>query len=363
MAITIEESKLLAIFIQTLLYGAYVVLFVMTCWVLISRRPREQPIHKTMLVIAIAMFVLATMQLITNYIRIIRAFTQWPGGPKAYFGRFSEFTQLFGSTLYIAQTLVGDGILLYRCYIVWNSRFRIIAFPTLLLAGSTATGVGILYSFSQLTPETKIFVPQLKKWIISFFSLTLVTNIICTSLIAFRIWYVNHQCTAFSSRSLRPVLRLVIESGAIYSITLLVLLILYKTHSWFQYVVVDAVSPIIGLVFTMIIVRIGLGLTSPTGQTSSTWANTHPRYYHRGRPPCGASDSENSFPARGYALHFQNVDQQGHPVQLEPLKTALNDMSAVSIMMETKTMHRIGTEEDLRAGSGTRVDGIPWMNR
>ena len=35
---------------------------------------------------------------------------------------------------------------------------------------------------------------------------------------------------------------LVIESGAIYSATLMTLLILYKTGSWFQYVLLDAVS-------------------------------------------------------------------------------------------------------------------------
>lgn len=36
---------------------------------------------------------------------------------------------------------------------------------------------------------------------------------------------------------------LVIESGAIYSATLTTLLILYKTQSWFQYVLLDAVCP------------------------------------------------------------------------------------------------------------------------
>jgi hypothetical protein len=34
---------------------------------------------------------------------------------------------------------------------------------------------------------------------------------------------------------------LVIESGAIYSATLTILIILYKVESWFQYVIVDAV--------------------------------------------------------------------------------------------------------------------------
>lgn len=48
-----------------------------------------------------------------NYTRIIRAFItsrNAPGGPAAYFNQLSEFTQIFGSTLYVAQTLIGDAV-------------------------------------------------------------------------------------------------------------------------------------------------------------------------------------------------------------------------------------------------------------
>lgn len=45
----------------------------------------------------------------------------------------------------------------------------------------------------------------------------------------------------FVQSSYRPVMILVIESGAVYSATLISLLILYKQSSWFQYVLLDAV--------------------------------------------------------------------------------------------------------------------------
>lgn len=45
----------------------------------------------------------------------------------------------------------------------------------------------------------------------------------------------------FGSHSYQPILFLVLESGAVYSATLTALLILYKTGSWFQYVLLDAV--------------------------------------------------------------------------------------------------------------------------
>lgn len=48
-----------------------------------------------------------------NFTRIIKAFIIFknePGGPAAFFNELSEFTQIFGSTIYIGQTLIGDGV-------------------------------------------------------------------------------------------------------------------------------------------------------------------------------------------------------------------------------------------------------------
>lgn len=271
MPIPPDEAKLISIFIQSVLYGAYTVLFILTNWVLVHRRPRRRPVHKTMFVISLVMFTLATMHVAVNYARIWKAFIIYrddPGGPAAFFNELSEFTQIFGSTIYVAQTLVGDGVVLYRCHIVWGRKFIIIAFPCLLYLGSIVTGVGILYSFARVVPQADIFVTELQKWIVSFFTSTFVTNVVCTALVAYRIWSINRQTVVFTGYDMRPVVFLVVESGAVYSITLLALLILYKVKSWFQYVLLDAVSPIVGLVFSMIIIRIGLGITSVGGETA-----------------------------------------------------------------------------------------------
>ncbi|KAI0352623.1 hypothetical protein OH77DRAFT_1408706, partial [Trametes cingulata] len=262
-------AKLVSIFIQTLLYGAYSVVFILTIWVLLSKRRSHKPTRDPMVWISVVMFVMATMHIGINYTRIIRAFVIFrdePGGPAAYFNELSEFTQIFGSTIYIAQTLIGDSVVLYRCYLVWGD-VRVVILPFILLLGSTVSGVGILYSFARVVPQAEIFVDELQHWILSFFSLTLTTNIICTGLVAFRIWDMNRAILNFASRSYQPILFLVLESGAVYSATLTALLILYKSSSWFQYVLLDAISPIVGLVFSMIIIRIGLGITTVRGSS------------------------------------------------------------------------------------------------
>lgn len=54
-----------------------------------------------------------------NYTRIIKAFIIYrnaPGGPAAFFNQLSEFTQIFGSTVYVAQTLIGDSVVVRLNY-------------------------------------------------------------------------------------------------------------------------------------------------------------------------------------------------------------------------------------------------------
>lgn len=276
MPFSAAESKLVSIFVQSILYGAYASLFFNTSNLLLSTRHTLHRRTDHMLIVSVVIFVVATMHIATNFSRIIFAFivhANDPGGPAAFFNKLSNFTQMFGSTLYVLQTLIGDALVLYRCYAVWERRLSIVALPILLLLASTATGIGILYAFDKVKPEASIFVVQLGHWITAFFSTTFATNVICTALVAYRVWAINRKRISFRTHHLRSVMLLIVESGAAYSATLLALLILYNADSWFQYVVLDAVSPIVGIVFSIIMLRIATGVSSEEGQTALIESN------------------------------------------------------------------------------------------
>lgn len=272
MAFPPDEAKLVSIFVQTFLYGAYSVLFAITTWLFFRGSTRNALFiaRRRMLLVSISLFAIATAHVSVNFTRIIKAFIVYrnaPGGPASFFNRLSEFTQMFGSTLYVAQTLLGDALVIWRCYLAWDKNLFVIGFPILLLFGSTVTGIGILYYFDRVVPQADIFVKQLQQWIISFFSMTLATNLIGTGLVAYRLWHINNKGFKQSHRRLYPVLLVIVESGAIYSAALLILLILYKRDSWFQYVILDAISPLVGIVFSVIMYRILAGVTSIRGET------------------------------------------------------------------------------------------------
>ena len=63
------------------------------------------------------------------------------------------------------------------------------------------------------------------------------------ALIAAKIWKINSFSSQIVGHSLTPVMLVVIESGAIYSCTLIALLGCYLTNSWAQYLLLDLVKP------------------------------------------------------------------------------------------------------------------------
>ena len=126
------------------------------------------------------------------------------------------------------------------------------------LFSNLVTGFGAIISFSEVSPETQVF--SFAKWVAAFFAATLAPNVICTctfpywdsissidltcsAMIAFRIWSVDRACGKYreTKSTLKPVLAIVIESGAIYSASLTILLIVYLSHNWAHFIVIYAV--------------------------------------------------------------------------------------------------------------------------
>ena len=86
----------------------------------------------------------------------------------------------------------------------------------------------------------------------TIYSLAFVQNSITTSLIAYRIWSQDRRSVAAgissggSKSSLIPVIRIVVESAAIYLLELLVLIILYALKHNAQFILQEAVVPTVG---------------------------------------------------------------------------------------------------------------------
>ncbi|KNZ75249.1 hypothetical protein J132_03904 [Termitomyces sp. J132] len=166
--------------------------------------------------------------------------------PKAYLefkGNFQWWSDV-SLCLYVVQTWLGDSVLIYRCYMAWNKNIRMIVFSVItslvgLAFGIAATAIGA--GSTTYSNREKNLTPL----IITFYAMAMGTNCITTSLIVSRI----------SNDPLSRAIRITVEAGLIYSISLIVLLIIYLTHHNSQFGVQRVLVQIIAITFNLIIIH------------------------------------------------------------------------------------------------------------
>ncbi|KAF8506468.1 hypothetical protein JB92DRAFT_3145441 [Gautieria morchelliformis] len=281
MPLRLDVAVLVGLILQSFFYGVFQVLFIACVYVLLYNGRTSERVNWHFLITAILMwiligvnFALSWSRIMDGFIALQPAFREDPGAIIAYFASLNQWKEVTRTGVYVALTAVADSLFIYRLYIVWGRSKLIVVLPILLLCGSITSGVGIEVVIG--TTTSGLFASSLAGWATSFFSISLVQNVITTFLIVYRIWRVNmNVARGLGNRSLWPVMAVILESGAIYSSTLLVLLAAYVSNSFVQYVALDMLVPIIGITFTLIIVRVGLGLSqSPSGGRVAP--STHP---------------------------------------------------------------------------------------
>ena len=157
----------------------------------------------------------------------------------------------------------------YRCWIVWEKNYYIIALPLVLLISNTGTwrarynqyaaltwgplvcGIYVCWLFSKIA-NASIFAARLTHFISTFFGIGLAQNIITTSLIAFCIWRRDKAVSILNAggrSSLMPVVHILVESAAIYVAAMLILVILYALNQNTQYIVLETITPTVVCIY------------------------------------------------------------------------------------------------------------------
>ncbi|KAF5328503.1 hypothetical protein D9758_017326 [Tetrapyrgos nigripes] len=252
-----DTAALLALSLESGFYGVSTYMFAETMKELLF----GGKFNRRMAIVASLFFVLSTAHVIIDIIRIKIGFIDqrdiFEGGPAAY---FSQTLPLFSvrSSIYVAQTLLADAVVVYRCYMVWYPVVRwIVVVPLSLWLGLLVTSVGALYNLGVASASgggAEIF--AFGKWIDGFFAMSLTTNLVGTGLLAYRIWKINQSSSEFQSKGIMvPVFRVVIDAGILYSIVLIITLAFFEARSNMQTILIDMLMPIISISFYMIIIR------------------------------------------------------------------------------------------------------------
>ncbi|KAJ7453171.1 hypothetical protein FB451DRAFT_1520346 [Mycena latifolia] len=219
--------------------GIYLVLFCICIYILLHR-PRNLA-NTILLVTAISLFTLSSIQAIFN---IILGSADIDGIDIPY-----DNIAMANNMIYIANNVLADGLVIYRCYVIWGHNIYVVILPIIMLIVTSIFGWDILLP---LPP---------------FFELSLATNVLVTGLTAGRIWWICRQARAYlktdAQKQYVSSISIVVESGVMYSAAVLTYLILGAIPSAevVQNPIVEMLSQVVGIVPTLIIVRVGLGLS------------------------------------------------------------------------------------------------------
>ncbi|KAJ7747022.1 hypothetical protein B0H16DRAFT_1888932 [Mycena metata] len=253
----LENTFIVAAWLETCLYGIYFSLFwfsvyINSRWTRNGHRPSQ-----VMFVSSILMFAVATAHVAMSCYRMIRGFVDFgnaSGGPVSFLAVISHWTHIFNDVLFTIQILLGDAMAVYRCWILWNRDYKFVILPCCLLLVSLVSGVKVCTGVA----DASGFDTTLSTWITLSFSVAVVQNIITTTLMALRLWLTERKSTRFrmDSGAFLPVIRILVESAALYLFLEILLLAFSSLNYNVQYILLDAMTPVIGITFGLITVRI-----------------------------------------------------------------------------------------------------------
>ncbi|KAF9010828.1 hypothetical protein BDQ17DRAFT_1299432 [Cyathus striatus] len=184
----------------------------------------------------------------------------YPGGPNAYTVDFYNHPINMSSfASYIMMGWLGDGLVLYRFFLLWNFSYRMFIGPAMIYIASVVMSIALMIAISKGSFWTDAAV----KFGVAYWSLSISLNVILTLLISGRLWYFRRRIKAVlgaeHTSTYTSVLSMLVESAALYSITLTIFVISYARGSAFQNVVLPPFGMISGIAPILIIFRVAKG--------------------------------------------------------------------------------------------------------
>ncbi|KAF4585128.1 hypothetical protein EYR40_001965 [Pleurotus pulmonarius] len=159
--------------------------------------------------------------------------------------------------------------MVYRLLIVWDRSWRILIFPALITAGLIAAGINVVVSFARSpeTPAAQLFANASSRWITIASTMSLAPS-------SFVQVKPNGHCfNGVQNMDYSP------NGSEINSKSDHAFVAVLVNHP-FLFIVLDATSTAIGIAFSLIIVRVALGLGCENNQTT-TLVRSRPELIYR----------------------------------------------------------------------------------
>jgi len=277
----------------TLLYGVNVMVFSTCMYVLAQRRSKGMGVPWFILVGTTAQFLVATIHVGNSWRMLIEAFIWNAQIPNASFNYWVDDprkpTEVITKLLPIINSGFADIVLIWRLYVIWDRHKLICIIPIITVVAYTITYLCGIVKLVSLTGNNFFVISQ---YFVAGLIMSATTHASVTCLVAGKIWWNTRGIISAGiyHSGTRPmsVFWTVIESGAIYSISVIIAVVFAALKTQAGGFLVDIIIQLSGIIPTLIIVRAGLGLTFDFTEPTLT---THPMEFHIGLKATAARDT------------------------------------------------------------------------
>ncbi|KAJ7171028.1 hypothetical protein C8R46DRAFT_1262022 [Mycena filopes] len=308
----LDRAQLVGTLLESVMYGTYIMLFIKH-GILLRRKATKTWAFAYLLGTSASLFCLITVHIILDMMRVVAAFTDDPATPFAaahYYGDFDALLSVFRTSVYNALTIISDAFIVYRCFLVWGKSFWISAIPFLLFVADFATAVWYTAALREAHTGYFFTTVAVTSRVKFFYSFTLAVNLLCTLLISYKIWVTDRAVVGrFGDGYLMSrIVPAVVESAAVYSALLIALIVTSVVGSEVMFVILNMISPVIGLVFSAVIVRVSAdNYAASTFQSSTLHIPNNERSRRTGRSH-GHTDQPNGLEIRLEQITHTHTD-------------------------------------------------------
>jgi len=166
--------------------------------------------------------------------------------------------EIVRTAIFQSEILIGNLVMIYRMYHIYDRSLLACAVPSVATIGLLAINCGLTNQLRSLKSPADS--KSLDDWSAACFSLTVFNNVFMSAAISLRLWKV-HQETIVSDVTMKysiilRAMRALVESAVLWTLIVSIGFFSFLAKSNLRYTFLYMTSPVIGISFCLIIVRL-----------------------------------------------------------------------------------------------------------
>ncbi|EJD51707.1 hypothetical protein AURDEDRAFT_159444 [Auricularia subglabra TFB-10046 SS5] len=255
----IAHNNFFSVILGSMFYGIHFVLSLVTLHYL--WRSNWRLINWGLVSYVITLFICSTLYLAGSIHWRMRMFVDdrgYPGGPALfYIEQFSQPETILSNSAYIVINFLADGLLLWRCWVIYNRSWRVVFIPILAFLASSVLSAIVTYTIAQ--PGTVFATQTAMRVTLPYFALSMSLNMLLTLMIAAKLLSARAEFARHHAQVFTSIISMLVESAALYAVFSIAFIVTYTLKDALFNVVLHIQAQIMCICPLLILIRVARG--------------------------------------------------------------------------------------------------------